>query len=172
MIPVEEHLEDILSRVRPTREAWLPLERAYGLVTTQPLVSEVDLPRFDNSAMDGYAVRAADVEGIDAENPKNIKVQGDIPAGDTEPRVLEPGMAWRIMTGAPIPEGADAIVPVEDTDDRPRETQIRKGRIGCPHSARWWRPAGRRLDRPGWHNDWPFPGGCLGLGRRGVGARL
>lgn len=141
MIPVEEHLEDILSRVRPTREAWLPLERAYGLVTTQPLVSEVDLPRFDNSAMDGYAVRAADVEGIDAENPKNIKVQGDIPAGDTEPRVLEPGMAWRIMTGAPIPEGADAIVPVEDTDDRPRETQIRKG----PESGAHIRPAGGDL---------------------------
>lgn len=141
MISVERHLEDILSSIRPTREMWLPLDRAYGLVTTQPLLSDVDLPRFDNSAMDGYAVRAADVAGADSENPQLIKVVGDIPAGDTETRVLPPGMAWRIMTGAPMPQGADSVVPVEDTDDRPRETQIRKAAQEGAHV----RPAGGDL---------------------------
>jgi molybdopterin molybdotransferase len=126
MITVEEHLAAILRKVRPTRQVELPLERAHGLVTTQDVQSPVDLPRFDNSAMDGYAVRAEDVDGADPGRPVLIAVQGDIPAGDTMPRTLVPGTAWRIMTGAPIPDGADAVVPVEDTDDRPRETQIRR----------------------------------------------
>ncbi len=126
MITVEEHLASILRKVRPNRQVDLPLERAHGLVTTQDVHSPVDLPRFDNSAMDGYALRAEDVAGADTTHPVLIKVQGDIPAGDTSPRAHVPGTAWRIMTGAPMPEGADAVVPVEDTDDRARETQVRR----------------------------------------------
>ncbi|MGB3187674.1 MAG: gephyrin-like molybdotransferase Glp [Ornithinimicrobium sp.] len=126
MISVAEHLESILSQVERNADVVLPLDRAVGLVTTRDIVSAVDLPRFDNSAMDGYAVRAAEVEDASAENPLTITVNGDIPAGDTGQHAHVAGRAWRIMTGAPMPEGADAVVPVEDTDDRPRETMIYK----------------------------------------------
>ncbi len=126
MISVREHRDEVLSQVRRNPEVQLPLDRAVGLVTTQDIVSAVDLPRFDNSAMDGYAVVASEVAEASAERPLSIKVNGDIPAGDTEQHVHVAGRAWRIMTGAPMPEGADAIVPVEDTDDRPRETLIFK----------------------------------------------
>ncbi|CAN5619982.1 molybdopterin molybdotransferase MoeA [soil metagenome] len=126
MITVDEHLESILSQVRRNPEVQLPLDRAVGLVTTRDIVSGVDLPRFDNSAMDGYAVRAEEVSDASAESPLSIAVNGDIPAGDTEQHAHITGRAWRIMTGAPMPDGADAVVPVEDTDDRPRETFIRK----------------------------------------------
>ena len=124
MISVDEHRSAVLSQVQRNPEVQLPLDRAVGLVTTQDVVSAVDLPRFDNSAMDGYAVVASEVAEASAESPLSIKVNGDIPAGDTEQRVHLAGRAWRIMTGAPVPDGADAIVPVEDTDDRPRETLI------------------------------------------------
>ncbi|MGB5951175.1 MAG: molybdopterin molybdenumtransferase MoeA, partial [Ornithinimicrobium sp.] len=126
MISVAEHLESILDQVTSNPEVRLPLDRAVGLVATRDIVSAVDLPRFDNSAMDGYAVRAQEVAEADAENPVTIKVNGDIPAGDTAQHAHITGRAWRIMTGAPMPEGADAVVPVEDTDDRPRETLIYK----------------------------------------------
>ncbi len=124
MISVQEHRAAVLSQVLRNPEVQLPLDRAVGLVTTQDVVSAVDLPRFDNSAMDGYAVVASEVAEASVENPLSIKVNGDIPAGDTEQHVHLAGRAWRIMTGAPVPDGADAIVPVEDTDDRPRETLI------------------------------------------------
>ncbi len=126
MKTVEEHLDDVVSQVRRNPEVQLPLDRAYGLVTTRDIVSAVDLPRFDNSAMDGYAVKASEIAEADEENPLSIKVNGDIAAGDTGQHVHIAGRAWRIMTGAPMPEGADAVVPVEHTDDRPRETLIRR----------------------------------------------
>ncbi len=78
--------------------------------------SRVPLPGFDNSAMDGYAVRAADVAGATAERPAVIPVEGDIAAGERRTRRLAPNRTFRIMTGAPVPEGADAIVPVELTN--------------------------------------------------------
>ncbi|MCE0485681.1 molybdotransferase-like divisome protein Glp [Ornithinimicrobium sediminis] len=126
MIPVDEHLAAILRKVRPNREVELSLARVNGLVTTQDVTSPVDLPRFDNSAMDGYAVLAEEVRGASPEHPVLMPVQGDIPAGDTAPRMHGTGTVWRIMTGAPMPQGSDAVVPVEDTDNRPRETQIRR----------------------------------------------
>ncbi|MGB3829763.1 MAG: gephyrin-like molybdotransferase Glp [Ornithinimicrobium sp.] len=126
MITVSEHRDEVLSQIRRNPEVQLPLDRAVGLVTTQDILSAVDLPRFDNSAMDGYAVKASEVAEASEESPLSITVNGDIPAGDTEQHVHVAGRAWRIMTGAPMPEGADAVVPVEDTDDRPRETLIRK----------------------------------------------
>jgi molybdopterin molybdotransferase len=126
VITVREHLERVLAQVGPGPEVRLPLEEAFGLVLAQDVRSPVDLPRFDNSAMDGYAVRAEDVAAADPEEPLLLPVLGDIPAGAGEPRRLRPGTAWRIMTGAPVPEGADAVVPVEDTDGHPREVQIRR----------------------------------------------
>ncbi|MDN4614780.1 molybdopterin molybdotransferase MoeA [Leifsonia sp. F6_8S_P_1B] len=113
---VEEHAETIERLLDPLctepATATVPLAEAAGRVTAEDVRSEVDLPLFRNSQMDGYAVRAADV----AAAPLALEVAGDIPAGHTVPVVLHAGTAIRIMTGAPVPDGADAVVPVEDTE--------------------------------------------------------
>ena len=125
MISVEEHLENILEQVHPVQTRTVPVPRAHGLVTTADARSQVVLPRFDNSSMDGYAVRRDDLAGASSENPVLLPVSGDVAAGDALPREHVPGQAWRIMTGAPIPVGADAVVRVEDTDGHVREAQFR-----------------------------------------------
>lgn len=125
MITVEEHLETILSQIRPVDTVTVPVNRSVGLVTTADVHGRADLPRFDNSSMDGYAVRREDLEGAGGETPVVLVVSGDVAAGDPLPREHVPGQAWRIMTGAPIPVGADAVVRVEDTDGHPREAQFR-----------------------------------------------
>lgn len=114
MITHEEHLARILAAVRPGSAERLPVvgSALTGRVLAADVVSAVELPSFTNSAMDGYAVRAADVAAAGIE----LTVEGDIPAGDTRRLTLAAGRAWRIMTGAPVPEGADTVVPVEATD--------------------------------------------------------
>jgi molybdopterin molybdotransferase len=92
------------------------LTEAQGLVLAEDVVAQLALPVFDNSAMDGYAVRAEDTSGATPEHPVVLPVAEDIPAGRTDQLSLQPGTAHRIMTGAPLPAGATAIVPVEDTD--------------------------------------------------------
>ena len=113
---VEEHAAIVARMLEPLSDEpameSLPLDRALGRVTADVVRSEVDLPLFRNAQMDGYAVRAADVRAV----PIALEVSGDIPAGHTSPVSLIPGTALRIMTGAPVPTGADAIVPVEDTE--------------------------------------------------------
>src|SRR5690606_26864011 len=99
MITVQEHLASILDQIRPGAPVTLPLEEAHGLVTTEDVVSAVDLPRFDNSAMDGYAVRSEEVSAAGAESPLLVVVNGDIRAGDTTAHQHVAGRAWRIMTG-------------------------------------------------------------------------
>jgi molybdopterin molybdotransferase len=94
----------------------VPVADALGLVLATDLTSTISLPPFDNSAMDGYAVRAADLAGADEEHPVGLPVAEDIPAGWTDVVPLLPGTAHRIMTGAPVPPGADAVVQVERTD--------------------------------------------------------
>jgi molybdopterin molybdotransferase len=94
----------------------VPLREARGRVLAEPLLAAVALPPFDNSAMDGYAVRAADVASATEDDAVVLPVAADIPAGRTDVPVLEPGTAHRIMTGAPLPAGADAVVQVEHTD--------------------------------------------------------
>ncbi|GAA1175112.1 molybdopterin molybdotransferase MoeA [Ornithinimicrobium humiphilum] len=125
MISVEEHLANILRQIEPLAPETVPVTRAHGLVTASDVTSTADLPRFDNSSMDGYAVRRADLEGASPENPVLLPVVGDIAAGDQATHELVPGAAWRIMTGAPVPAGADAVVRVEDTDGHPREAKFR-----------------------------------------------
>ncbi|MFQ9339573.1 MAG: molybdopterin molybdotransferase MoeA, partial [Actinomyces sp.] len=100
-----------LSHVLPHET--LPVEECLGRRLAVDVSSLIPLPPFTNSAMDGFAVRREDLEG---EGPWTLPVAGDIPAGDTRENRLERGQAWRIMTGAPIPEGADTVVKVEDTD--------------------------------------------------------
>ncbi|MFD9500403.1 gephyrin-like molybdotransferase Glp [Streptomyces sp. NPDC060035] len=116
---VDEHLDDILAAVRPLEPIELQLPDAQGCVLVEDVVVEVALPPFDNSSMDGYAVRISDVQGASEEFPAVLTVIGDVAAGDgglADGRSVAPGEAARIMTGAPLPAGADAVVPVEWTD--------------------------------------------------------
>jgi molybdopterin molybdotransferase len=111
-------------RARPA--STVALEDAQGLVLADDVVAQLALPVFDNSAMDGYAVRAEDASHATPEHPVVLPVAEDIPAGRTDVLSLKPGTAHRIMTGAPVPAGANAIVPVEDTDGGVRTVAIRR----------------------------------------------
>ncbi|HWD81161.1 MAG TPA: gephyrin-like molybdotransferase Glp [Kribbella sp.] len=113
---VDEHLEVVLGRVAALPAFDQPLMDAVGLMLCEDIVSGVSLPGFDNSAMDGYAVQAADLTGASDENPIGLPVVGEFRAGRSEPIVVTPGTCVRIMTGAPMPRGADSVVPVEWTD--------------------------------------------------------
>jgi molybdopterin molybdotransferase len=135
---VEEHLERVLSGVRPLAPVDVPLLDALGLVCAEDVVATMSLPSFDNSAMDGYAVRHADVATASAEQPVLLPVLGEIGAGQAGPRTLAPGTAAKIMTGAPVPEGADAIVPYEWTDRGTAKVRIDE----APEPGQHVRPAG------------------------------
>ncbi|MEO3793067.1 gephyrin-like molybdotransferase Glp [Nonomuraea sp. B10E15] len=112
MKSVDAHLAEILATVRPLAPLELDLEQVLGATLAEDVSSPVPLPPFDNSAMDGYAVRAEDLSEI----PVTLPVIDDVAAGSTELRAVGPGHAVRIMTGAPLPAGADTVVPVEWTD--------------------------------------------------------
>ncbi|KAA0930661.1 MULTISPECIES: molybdotransferase-like divisome protein Glp [Streptomyces] len=113
---VTEHLEDVLATVRPLDPIDLQLLDAQGCVLVDDVVVPLSLPPFDNSSMDGYAVRVADVAGASEEYPAVLEVVGDVAAGQSELLHVGPGQAARIMTGAQLPPGAEAVVPVEWTD--------------------------------------------------------
>ena len=113
-LSVDEALERILARVRPLQPVTVELLDALGLTLAEDVAADRDVPPFRNSAMDGYAVRAADV----ATAPAKLRVTGEIAAGATPKGGISSGEAMRIMTGAPLPDGADTIVRVEDTDNR------------------------------------------------------
>jgi molybdopterin molybdotransferase len=112
------------------------LADAQGLVLADDVVARLALPVFDNSAMDGYAVRAEEVAGATAENPVLLEVAEDIPAGRVDELTLQPKTAHRIMTGAPVPAGATAVVPVEDTDGGMGSVAIRAPRPEGAHIRR------------------------------------
>jgi molybdopterin molybdotransferase len=135
---VEEHLERVLSGVRPLTPVDVPLLDALGLVSAEDVVATMSLPSFDNSAMDGYAVRQADVATASAEQPVLLPVVGEIGAGQAGPRTLAPGTAAKIMTGAPVPDGADAVVPYEWTDRGTAKVRIDE----APEPGQHVRPAG------------------------------
>jgi len=120
LISVEEALAEILSHVRPLESERVPILEALGRVLAEEIVADADIPPFDNSAMDGYAVRAADVAAATPDSPVRLAVIGHVAAGHVARERVMPGTAIRIMTGAPLPEGADAVVPIEDTDDGDR----------------------------------------------------
>ncbi|GGV26338.1 molybdopterin molybdenumtransferase MoeA [Actinomadura cremea] len=116
MRTVDEHLNDILGSVPVLPPLDLALLEAQGTVLAEPVCAPVALPPFDNSAMDGYAVVASDVAGATETDPVTLPVVGDVVAGDPAVSALRPGLTARIMTGAPMPAGADAVIPVEWTD--------------------------------------------------------
>src|SRR5438876_5623005 len=112
LISVEEALTRILAQIRPLEAEPSPLLDALERVLTEDIIAESDLPPFDNSAMDGYAVVAADT----VSPPVTLRVTGEIAAGDIcDGLRVEPGTAVRIMTGAPVPSGADAVIRFEQT---------------------------------------------------------
>jgi molybdopterin molybdotransferase len=113
---VEAHLADILGTIRPLAPTELSLNDAHGLVLAEDVAASTPLPSFDNSAMDGYAVRVADVAAASKDTPVTLPVVAEIAAGDTGAYSLPEGTSIRIMTGAMLPNGTEAIVPVEWTD--------------------------------------------------------
>ncbi len=116
MLTVSEAQQHILSHFEPVEAQTLPLDGAAGRVLAEDIFTAIDLPPFDNSSMDGFALQAADTQGSNSSNPVTLTVMADIPAESPGNIVVGPGQAARIMTGAPIPGGADAVVKVEDTD--------------------------------------------------------
>jgi len=136
VISVADHLSRCLAAVRPLEPVELDLIRAQGGVLAQDVVSPLDLPGFDNSAMDGYAVHVRDVAAASVAAPVRLPVVGDVPAGATRQIGLSPGQVVRIMTGAPMPEGAEAVVPVEDSDGGVREVLLSASAPGGQHVRR------------------------------------
>ncbi len=113
---VEDHLAEVLATIHPVAPVLVPLAEAEGTVLAADVTAGTPLPSFDNSAMDGYAVQASDLAGATEDSPVALPVAGEIPAGDTGSHRVEPGSCLRIMTGALLPAGADAVVQVEWTD--------------------------------------------------------
>ena len=124
MRSVDEHRRVVAGLIAARRAVDVPTTAAAGLVLAEDVAAPLSLPVFDNSAMDGYAVRAADVADAGT-TPVTLPVAEDIPAGRTDTLTLAPGTAHRIMTGAPLPAGADAVVPVEATDAGTGRVEIR-----------------------------------------------
>src|ERR1700676_918019 len=115
MTSADQALQIVLENVAPLGIERATILAALGRVLAEEIHSPRDIPGFDNSAMDGYAVRAADVAQASASNPARLRVLGTAAAGAMPGVRVEPGTAMRTMTGAPVPDGSDAIVPVEQT---------------------------------------------------------
>ncbi len=146
MITVEKALEEILGAVSPLDLERVPILEAMGRVIGEDMISDRDIPPLANSAMDGYALRFEDTLGATRERPVILTVIDDVPAGRVSAKTVGPRQAVRIMTGAPIPAGADAVIRVEDTekdgdrvkvfvpakkglDIRPAGEDVRKGEV-------------------------------------------
>jgi molybdopterin molybdotransferase len=121
LLSVDDALSRILSHFKPVETEIVPLADAANRVLGQDIAAETDLPLFDNSSMDGFAVRSQDSVGANDAAPRRLRVIADIPAGSSPSITLAAGEAARIMTGAQMPAGADAVVPVEDTDYETRD---------------------------------------------------
>jgi len=124
---VEEHLAEILAAIAPLAPAETGVGDAYGLVLAEDVAAASALPSFDNSGMDGYAVRVQDVAAASPENPVTLPVTAEVAAGDTGTYALRPGASIKIMTGAMLPAGTEAVVPVEWTDGGRDRVAIRAG---------------------------------------------
>jgi len=135
---VEQHLDRVLRDLEPLPVFPQPLMDTLGLACAEDVTASVALPSFDNSAMDGYAVVAGDVAGASETSPVHLPVVGEIGAGNAQLLALAPGTAAKIMTGAPVPAGADAVVPYEWTDRGVAQVTITR----APRVGQHVRPAG------------------------------
>jgi molybdopterin molybdotransferase len=118
----------MLAGIAPIDTEMVPLAEALGRVLSEDVVSTVALPPWDNSSMDGFAVHAADVRGATADRPITLRVVETVAAGQRSVRILQRGDAVRIMTGAPVPAGADSVIRVEDTDGGPEVVAVHDAR--------------------------------------------
>lgn len=134
LLTVADALARILAHFERLPAEQIPTSEALGRVLAEDVRAPHDVPPFANSAMDGYAVRVADVQSASREQPVELRTIEDIPAGASPTKTVAPGTASRIMTGAPLPQGADAVVPVEDTDEQWREA--RRDRLPLPEDVR------------------------------------
>jgi molybdopterin molybdotransferase len=141
LLSVDQARERILSQFQPVTTETLLLAECSNRVLAQDIVATNDLPPFDNSSMDGFAVRAEDVADATNDSPRSLRVVADIPAGSHPTISLARGEAARIMTGAPIPEGADTVIPVEDTNFDNRDAGV-----PAPQEVQIFRSA-----KPGWN---------------------
>jgi molybdopterin molybdotransferase len=116
LVPVDDYREGILAGIEPLAPIALPLADSHGCVLAEDVVAPWPLPSFDNSSMDGYAVLVSDIAGASEESPVTLTVIDDVPAGFRADVPVTAGNAVRIMTGAPMPPGAECVVPVEKTD--------------------------------------------------------
>ncbi len=117
MIIVEEALQTILQRFEPLDPEEVDILEGLDRVLAEDVYSDVDIPPFDNSAMDGYALRSMDTEGASRDRPARLRVVANLAAGHTTDAVVEQGTTIRIMTGAPVPKGANAVVRFEETSE-------------------------------------------------------
>jgi molybdopterin molybdotransferase len=121
MISVEEALEKILKEVDPLAEETVPILDSLGQVLAEDIKSDINVPPLDNAAMDGYAVRSKDTEGASEKSPRILRVIDTVMAGSISKLRVVDGTAIRIMTGAPVPEGADSVIQFEKTDEEQRK---------------------------------------------------
>ncbi len=117
MLPVEDALGRILDLCEPLATETLPIDAAVGQVLAESIVAPFDIPPLDNTAMDGYAVQSGSTDGASESTPLRLRVVGELAAGYVYAGAVGAGEAVRIMTGAPMPDGADTIVPFEETDE-------------------------------------------------------
>ena len=168
---MEDHRDYLLSCTEELPAFGQQLLDAVDLASCEEIVSPISLPGFDNTAMDGYAVRAQDVAAASPEDPVRLPVVGEVAAGQAAPHRLSPGTAMKIMTGAPVPTGADAIVAYESTDRGAADVEVYvPSEVGPAHppdrrgrGGRSARVPGRRPARPPLHRP-------AGRHRPGVGA--
>ncbi len=139
---VEDHLERILASVAPLPDFPQPLMETLGLAAAEDVVAPIRLPSFDNSGMDGYAVCHRDVLTASEESPVHLPVVGEIGAGQAQLLAMSPGTAVKIMTGAPVPAGADTVVPYEWTDRGVAQVRIAR----APEPGQHVRRAGEDVD--------------------------
>src|SRR3972149_5174576 len=151
LMSVEEAQERILAQIHTLDPIDRPLIEARGQVLAEDVYASFDVPPWNDSGMDGYAVRSEDIEHATPDSPVTLRLGGHVAAGYMPDNRVEPGTTIRIMTGAPLPQGADAVVPFEETDelDQRRRGQTARGlaeisiRVALP-SGRNVRPAGER----------------------------
>ena len=151
MITVEEHLKRVLAGTARLENELLPLSEARGRCLAEAAIAEIPVPPWTNSAMDGYALRADDLAGIRDDSPVVLKVVADIPAGSELNPEIGPAEAARIMTGAPLPDSADTVIPHELTDGGTAQVEIREALPRGRHVrlAGEDREAGSRIAEPG-----------------------
>ena len=147
MLTVEEALEKILEEVDVLGTEYVHILDSLGQVLAEDIKSSIDVPPLDNSAMDGFAVRAEDTRGADEKTPKYLKVTDTILAGSVSRQEVMPGTTMRIMTGAPIPKGADSVVQFEHTDSEKDKNAARTGIMEQARPGLNVRKAGENITR-------------------------